>query len=355
MFGVYRYVLAALVVMSHLGGLGILGWLAVDGFFILSGYLMTLVMHRSYGYDYEGIWRFLVNRALRLYPIYWSILLIASLVFAFAGENTTRAFFTKLTLPNTVGGWVANLSMIYPQWFPSKVDAAIIPPSWTLTVEWLFYVVIALGLSRYWKRTLCWLLVALSYVVFTYIAGLELEWRYATLAAGALPFAIGAGLFHIETWVREKRYFIESKAMTAWLCGLLMLNGSICILAHAEALFILTEVTFFLNVILNAALIANLSLKERPVGKTILQRCDQILGDLSYPVYLLHLPVAFAVSYYLLGWSELIYDSSTLTLIAMTLIISSVLGLFLNRYPDSYVRKMRDRFRRPQNNMLARE
>lgn len=346
MFGLYRYLLAVVVLISHLGDVGIIGWLGVHGFFILSGYLMTLILHRNYGYHRAGILGFLINRALRLYPIYWCVLVISCFILMVAGGTGSTTFFSKLTLPNTVGGWAANISLIYPQWFPSRMEAVISPPSWTLTVEWLFYILMALGLSRSWKRTSLWIGVALSYSIFTHIAGFGLEWRYATLAAGALPFAIGAGLFHVETLIEKNRRFIEGNAITSWLCGLLTLNGVICILAHAEALTVLTDVTFYLNMILNAGLIANLSLKKRPIGQSILQRLDRVAGDLSYPIYLLHLPVAFGVSYFTFGRSERIYDSSTLMLMGVTLIVSSALGLILNKYPDSYIRKLRGRFRR---------
>jgi len=334
--------------VSHLGGVGIIGWLAVHGFFVLSGYLMTLVLNRSYGYQIAGISKFLINRALRLYPLYWCVLVISSTILVFSGTGASSAFYPELNLPNSVGGWISNIFHIYPQWFPGQVDASISPPSWTLTIEWLFYILMALGLSRTWQRSLLWIALAMGYFLFTHLAGMGIKWRYSTLAAGALPFAIGAGLFHLETVIKRNGSFLGSKTFLIWLCGLLVLNGLICLLVHAEELSVPFNVTFYVNIILNAALITNLSLKKRPTGQSLLHRWDKIAGDLSYPIYLLHLPIAFGVSYFIFGRSERVYDSSTLILIALTLIVSSILGLILNRYPDSYVRKLRERIKNPQ-------
>ena len=50
MFGTYRTALAMMVVMLHYAKLAYIGNYAVFGFFALSGYLMTFIMHKNYGY-----------------------------------------------------------------------------------------------------------------------------------------------------------------------------------------------------------------------------------------------------------------------------------------------------------------
>lgn len=71
MFGTYRTLLAVMVIFLHLGGMPVIGGYAVFGFYILSGYLMTLIMHKNYGYTRDGVARYAINRFLRIYPIYW--------------------------------------------------------------------------------------------------------------------------------------------------------------------------------------------------------------------------------------------------------------------------------------------
>ncbi len=85
-----RFFLANLVIFSHcypLGGFGSesllgsnkesYGSLAVESFFILSGFLIT----RSYTTS-SSIWRFLWHRFLRIFPGFWICLVVTVLIFA---------------------------------------------------------------------------------------------------------------------------------------------------------------------------------------------------------------------------------------------------------------------------------
>ena len=62
MFGIFRTLLALAVVVDHLGGVHGMGTYAVFGFYVLSGYLMTMVLHRTYGYSISGFSRYALNR-----------------------------------------------------------------------------------------------------------------------------------------------------------------------------------------------------------------------------------------------------------------------------------------------------
>jgi peptidoglycan/LPS O-acetylase OafA/YrhL len=55
MFGALRTIWASMVVFGHIFWLSDFGRFAVFGFYILSGYLMTYVMHQSYGYNLAGV------------------------------------------------------------------------------------------------------------------------------------------------------------------------------------------------------------------------------------------------------------------------------------------------------------
>ena len=70
--GVYRLLLAALVVFFHFGGLSwIVGRVAVFAFYCVSGFLIFQVLDRVYVEEPRGIWRFYGNRLLRLGPSTW--------------------------------------------------------------------------------------------------------------------------------------------------------------------------------------------------------------------------------------------------------------------------------------------
>lgn len=345
MFGVYRYILALAVVISHLSGIMILGWLAVHGFFILSGYLITLILHRNYGYGKAGFFRFIINRTLRLFPVYWCVLLGTFVLLLIAGPAQSEAFHPRMSIPETGKGWAANISLIYPYWFPAKALNVMSPPSWTLTIEWLFYVLMALGLSRKRGVTLIWLALALVYFVATHLAGLSLTWRYSTLMAGALPFAMGASLYHFEPLLKRYKTRLEGKTLRGWLSVLLILNALFCSIGMAEDWSGLISVTFYTNMVLNLGLIANLSLRPKPNGSSLAEKIDKIAGDLSYSTYLLHIPVAFGIFYFVLETPGQGYEATFMALLLTTIILCAVLGGILNQAVDKPIQKVRERVR----------
>ena len=69
--GIFRFLLAALVVLFHFGGLGwIVGRIAVFAFYGISGFLIFQVLDRVYLSEPRGIPRFFCNRFVRLVPLY---------------------------------------------------------------------------------------------------------------------------------------------------------------------------------------------------------------------------------------------------------------------------------------------
>jgi peptidoglycan/LPS O-acetylase OafA/YrhL len=222
------------------------------------------------------------------------------------------------------------------------------PPAWTLTIEWLFYLLIALGLSRTPRRTFVFLGLAIAYFIITHIAGLGLGWRYSTLAAGALPFALGASIYHILPTTGHLDTRLRSLGLLTWLVGLLALNGAICILALVENSATLLNITFYLNMVLNVGVIMCLAIRRQPNGRNRLERADRFLGDLSYPTYLLHLPIAFGLSALILGRIERTYDVKSMLLVFMTLAACAAIGFTLNRLVDTPLQKIRRKFRSKQ-------
>jgi peptidoglycan/LPS O-acetylase OafA/YrhL len=124
-----------------------IGWAGVDVFFVLSGFLVGGILLDEY-YETGGIrpGRFLLRRGAKIYPGFWAMLTVSSVV-----------------LPHiSLARLAAELS------FTQNYFLGLYDHTWSLAVEEHFYLLLALGLTVLagWKgvRTLpaIWLTIALG-------------------------------------------------------------------------------------------------------------------------------------------------------------------------------------------------
>ncbi|MEJ1355170.1 MAG: hypothetical protein RPU39_10845 [Candidatus Sedimenticola sp. (ex Thyasira tokunagai)] len=192
MFGTYRTLLALMVVALHLGGIPKVGAYAVFGFYCLSGYLMTLIMHSNYGYTLPGISKYAVNRALRIFPLYWVSILFSAVLIWQLGSNFISSYHPAIYMPGNASELSKNL-MIF---FPFMDVPRLTPPAWALTVELFFYILIGAGISKNKGITLIWFVFSVLYHIGALFFDLGWSHRYYTIAAASLPFSTGALIFH---------------------------------------------------------------------------------------------------------------------------------------------------------------
>ncbi|MDP6435820.1 MAG: acyltransferase [Gammaproteobacteria bacterium] len=335
MFGSYRTILALLVLCMHLFELPMLGSYAVFAFYILSGYLMTLIMHGTYGYTWVGLKKYAINRFLRLYPMYFAVLFFAiALVWALPDIWVIR-YFKVLYIPEDLEGWFANLTFIFPMFNPAYYEPRLVPTTWALTVEMFNYFLVAIGFSRTAKASFIWLGLSLVYVGWTFANGLNYEWRYHTIFAGCLPFAVGSLIYHyrdsrLGDYLGDKYLVILPIAFFA--------NAYV---AHrVDALF---AVCWYINVVLNAAFIFKLLGMGR---SSPYRKLDTAIGKYSYPIYLLHWPVGLIVCYTLwdrpaTGAYFSITSSHSLISGAVSLLVVFALSFVLIKLIDEKVDKVR--------------
>ena len=195
MFGAFRFVLSTMVVVTHMFYPYWFGHYAVFGFFILSGYLMTYVTNKVYFLNVSGVCRFLLNRFLRIYPIYYVVLSLSFLLLLFVPESSL--FNPSLTFPESSQEWYMNIFI-----FGMEHDSPsrIVPPVWALANELVYYILICLILGRNPYIAISWFLVSVVWVCFSIYSGEEFGSRYFSIAAASLPFSMGAVFFHYKNY-----------------------------------------------------------------------------------------------------------------------------------------------------------
>src|SRR4051812_42179769 len=107
--GTFRLLLALGVVASHTPGYQFssypdAGIVAVVTFFFLSGYLMPATYEANY-HDQsfiQQVKRFLVNRLLRIYPVYWLALGLAFFAIQLTSRQANYVFSAKSFVQNVL-------------------------------------------------------------------------------------------------------------------------------------------------------------------------------------------------------------------------------------------------------------
>ncbi|QQX76792.1 MULTISPECIES: acyltransferase family protein [Aequorivita] len=332
MFGILRTLLAINVVLLHIFNVPTLGNYSVSFFFLLSGFLMTLIMHETYGYSFKGFNFFWLNRILRLYPTYLIILVVTIIAIIIFPQLIRHP---DLFMPKGGIEWIANITMIYPNVVPHRIEPRLVPPSWALTNELFFYCLISFGISKTFKRTFIWLTLSVLYFIGTYYFYNIATYRYSAIFASSLPFAMGASLY----WITKTRTLINVRLFTILLVYILFVLNAL--FGHRYGFF-LKELAIYFNMLIAFVLVYLLytfKINQR------IKKIDSYLGYYSYPIYLSHYLIAIFYSG-IIGYG-LIEGSFKLK---MTAIIpySLVLLLFcffivhlIDKNIDAYKRKLK--------------
>lgn len=287
MFGSLRFLLAVLVVLNHLWApvLHAVGAHAVVGFYMLSGYLMTRVLHDTYGTDARNIERFLINRFLRVFPAYW-LCLAASLIMLQAFPSTFSVL-NVIKMPEDAATWLANILLINHTWAPARV----VPPAWSLSVECFFYIAMPLLLSRSMKTATLWFAASLAITAYLLAIGAKFGARYYPIHAASLFFSAGAMIYFYQDalcWIRLP---------TSWLLAAVVTYSLLPLSAPALELDRFTTGYYGSALLFAPILVTLIGFKGPPKVRQI----DGRLGDMAYPIFLGHFLAAGIVSTALAG------------------------------------------------------
>ena len=331
MFGTYRFGLAVMVATWHLGSKHVywLGPYSVFCFYLLSGYLMTLVLTRTYGFSARGVGRFLGNRAVRIYPPYWVALLFALVVYV-SIPGAVRAVIPWYRVDVAPPDLVRNLTLLRADHWGHRW----IPPSYTLSVEIWFYVFMGLGLARGGLVLAAWLVAALGYVVWIVASSPSLEYstpdRYFPLAAAALPFSLGSLACWLRPWLpRFSGAAIVGTLLVFW--SHMLLAGRLWMHPMNGGFYVSLALAFLVVV----------ALHEPPDVPAGVARLDRWLGDVAYPFFLIHYHVGALVVAIVPGLNS----SRPLTFLIFAVTVSTVVSWLIHVGVERPIERVRRRVR----------
>jgi peptidoglycan/LPS O-acetylase OafA/YrhL len=297
---------------------------AVLIFFVLSGYVLTYAWLRLRD-EPRAYFRFYLRRFFRLMPALWAatalalILLLAFPLDPAAGRYSEWMHHSY----QQVGAGRAMRSFM-------GIDNAVVPPTWTITVEILGSIMMPLLVGILSRRAaIVWVFIAVLVLVSLTVA----EWySRASFLAFVLQFACGVALaLSLETRVVRRR-----KALAA--AGLVLLFASrplLWVLITGD----LQPIEYRVNAALPAlfetvgAVLLIAALASGEADRTLLaSRPMRALGHWSYGIYLIHFPVLRMVAYALPPMAPL---AATLILALVTITVTCVLAMLLFKYVEA--------------------
>lgn len=244
------------------------GNFGVEVFFIISGFVISLTANRK-----SSPTSFLWARFTRIFP---GLFICMLLILAVRGAGLI------LPLQAPVVSFLGSVTLTYPLW---GVEA-LTPVLWTLIVEVFFYFwVFCLLLLKndFFRAPLASSLVFSFWLFLSYQIppSFPQGLRDFIFLQGYLPcFCLGAGLFFLTQNIQA---FHAGKLVWA-VSSFLIIYNFIC---QEESAFKLVIYVFSIVIIFLSPFLR--------LGSNLFCKCADILGQASYPMYLLHIHVGVGI------------------------------------------------------------
>ncbi|WP_165352141.1 acyltransferase family protein [Solidesulfovibrio carbinolicus] len=348
--GILRFILALSVVVGHAdhsSGLpGLDTTLAVRSFYMISGFYMALVL--SSKYKTKPYYVFICSRYMRLFPAYLAVLVL-TVVYGFV----TWAVVGSVQWP--LAGWVHTVTglsdsaivgyalsnvFLFGQDILSFFNVApdgrlvldylarytdgpfggymLVPQAWTLGLELSFYLVAPFFIAR--SSLVIASVVAgsclLRFAVFPW-CGIEAErLGYRFFLFEIIFFCFGGLAYKLYAWERFRS-----------LGG--RVHGAVVLALAVPFLSFAWDVPEAARYAALALCIPSLFLLTRD------SRLDRLVGELSYPIYISHILVLYALTQYTKMGDEL-------PGVALTLVLSVLLYVFVERQAEERRKRIVD-------------
>lgn len=296
--GYLRFLLCLTVVYCNTAKINYAGFIAVYGFFVLAGFLITMVSHEIYSNGIRGKLYFVLNRAVRLYPTYYACLLFSLMCMAYLNFSTHEYYHTY-KLPQNVPAWIAQFTILGQSMFDRLKfynNFRILPTAWSLSTEIFYYLIIGLITGRSRRLTCAAFIVSVLMTAYLWFAGYEYMDFYTRIHGSGAIFFLGGLLYHYRHALR--------KAVTSSISTIVILIGA--------ALYVPDLFNFprkEITVLWGSSLIIGYCILCLYLRACVpFKKLEQWCADISYPIFLIHMPVAAVISYAWLG----IYQRSVL-------------------------------------------
>ena len=322
------------------------GYMAVDFFFILSGFVI--------GYAYDDRWKttltlkgFFKRRLIRLHPMVIMGALLGAVSYCIQGSvkwDGTQVPFTMVLIalllnlfllpvvPGT-GADVRGNNEMYP----------LNGPSWSLFFEYIGNILYALFIRKFSTRALTVLVIAAAAGLASF--GISNLSGYGHLGVGwsMIDYNLLGGflrlMFSFSVGLLMSRIFKPAKVKGAfWICSaVLAVLFTVPHLGGTDRLWINGLYESVCAIMIFPALVW-LGASGKTTDKVTSTVC-KFLGDISYPLYVVHYPLMYLFYWWLWSGEEKIPFSQAWPVAVVVIVASIILAYLCLRFYDIPLRK----------------
>lgn len=312
-----RAVSVIIVMLFHFQVAGFSGgFIGVDVFFVISGFLMTQITLKSFDKDNFSLRNFYIKRAKRIIPplhfMLYFVLAISVVLFL----KTDLKLNAKYTFLSNL--FVSNIYFWkYQDYFTS--DDNILLHTWSLGVEWQFYLIypiILLLLKRVYvkAKNMFWIILSaltiLSFLIMIFLHNTDNNFAFYMLPSRFWELSIGGiayGLSYFQGFKNGKKITIATlSVMVIMACSVLISDKMIWPSPYTVLPVLSTVLILAVNV--------NTMVFDNKLVKT--------LGDISYSLYLWHWPWFILFKYF--GF----LDPGHIVLLILVSVLSAVISFY---------------------------
>jgi len=308
--GTFRFLLAMSVALSHFGtvwGYHVMnGRMAVQCFYMISGFLISLVLSKKYDAgSADGRRLFYSNRALRIFVPYWSFCVMILAAYAvvylalgirFGSAAIYAQYWGEMTLGTRIYLLFSNIFILTQEWSmwliyqdgamlpawnsdmhaPHLGEFQLIPQGWSISLELMFYALAPFLVRRHWLALVA--IIAATYILRSLTSALGLNG--SGFAYRFFPFEIG--LFLAGVLSHRAYAWLNARNIMRLRPSLAVCVIFLAVVLAQQYVDRLDNHKFYILVVLALPSLFHASQRIR---------FDSWLGELSYPIYLAHLSV----------------------------------------------------------------
>lgn len=331
-----RFVAAMAIVISHfnkdlflykirfIADIFLRANVGVSYFFILSGFIMIIAYHRKEKIGYRDFYR---NRVARIYPLY-----VVGLLLYFVTRYYDFSFYKTFLYLSGVQSWIPGKALILNF------------PGWSISVEFLFYLLFPWLYNYLYSKgnKSIWVIAVLIWIgtqVFSNLYTNSLSYKGPHTDSHEFihyfplwhinEFLIGnlAGLF----FVRNRREKNHDLAIALLFIGILLSLIFIPLNFHNGLMAV-----FFVPVIYL------ISCNNGVISKVFSLKPLEFLGEISYAIYIIHIPVLYIVRSFLWDYFQVSESNVIFWIYILVLIfVSAVFYQFVEKPMRDYLKKIR--------------